>query len=179
MQGKKRLKQADQVIATVGRVVSNTTLVVCSIMLIIVTIEIIIGVFFRYVLRTPIYWSEEVARYILVWMAMLGASVSTERREHLRLDSLMDLVPLAVQKIVAVLLGILVIVMLILVFPWIHAMLTGPAGTTLSPAVRIPMVIPLSSLAVGFVLLIFQTAIVALRDLLSLFITDPKGDGTE
>ena len=33
------------------------------------------GVFFRYVLGTPLFWSDEVARFALVWMTFLGAAV--------------------------------------------------------------------------------------------------------
>jgi len=160
----------------VGAIVSKTTLTICGILLVFVTIEILLGVFFRYVVRNPISWSEEAARYILVWMAMLGASVTTERREHLRLDTIVEKLPLVMQKILDILLGIVVVVILSLIMPWVWDMLTGSARTNLSPAMQIPMAIPLSSLAVGLILLIFQTSIAVVTNLLSLFVRESPLD---
>ena len=41
-------------------------------------------VFFRYVLNHSLFWSEELARYILVWLTFLGASVAYRRGVHPR-----------------------------------------------------------------------------------------------
>lgn len=45
-------------------------------------------VFFRYVLNHSLFWSEELARYILVWLTFLGASVAYRRGAHPRIDLL-------------------------------------------------------------------------------------------
>jgi TRAP-type C4-dicarboxylate transport system permease small subunit len=45
-------------------------------------------VFFRYVLNDSLFWSEELARYILVWLTFLGASVAYYRGAHPRIDLL-------------------------------------------------------------------------------------------
>jgi TRAP-type C4-dicarboxylate transport system permease small subunit len=43
-------------------------------------------VFFRYVLNQSLFWSEELARYILVWLTFLGASVAYRRSAHPRIE---------------------------------------------------------------------------------------------
>ena len=43
-------------------------------------------VFFRYVLNYSLFWSEELARYLLVWLTFLGATVAYRRRAHPRID---------------------------------------------------------------------------------------------
>ena len=43
-------------------------------------------VFFRYGLNQSLFWSEELARYILVWLTFLGASVAYRRNVHPRID---------------------------------------------------------------------------------------------
>ena len=43
-------------------------------------------VFFRYALNHSLFWSEELARYILVWMTFLGATVAYHRGAHPRID---------------------------------------------------------------------------------------------
>lgn len=43
-------------------------------------------VFFRYLLNHSLFWSEELARYILVWLTFLGASVAYRRGVHPSID---------------------------------------------------------------------------------------------
>ena len=39
-------------------------------------------VFARYVLHAPTIWSEELARFLLVWITMLGSAYVLEHGEH-------------------------------------------------------------------------------------------------
>ncbi|MFB9982411.1 TRAP transporter large permease subunit [Mesorhizobium kowhaii] len=52
------------------------------------------AVFFRYVLRSPLIWSDELAELILIWQAMLGAVVAFHAGQHLRLSVLSDALPI-------------------------------------------------------------------------------------
>lgn len=58
------------------------------------------GVFFRYVLNSPIVWSESIAKLLIVWMTFLGASIAFSEKSHIRVDSLVDYFPFKVQKII-------------------------------------------------------------------------------
>jgi TRAP-type C4-dicarboxylate transport system permease small subunit len=40
-------------------------------------------VFTRYVLSFSVSWSEELSRYLLVWLSLLGASMAFRKREHI------------------------------------------------------------------------------------------------
>lgn len=40
------------------------------------------NVFFRFVLNASIYWGDEVALVLLVWLTFLGAAVATREDEH-------------------------------------------------------------------------------------------------
>ncbi|KAA9134117.1 TRAP transporter small permease [Marinihelvus fidelis] len=42
----------------------------------------------RYVFSAPSSWTEEVARFLLIWVSLLGAAYSTRHRAHLGLDLL-------------------------------------------------------------------------------------------
>ncbi len=45
-------------------------------------IDIFIGVYTRYVMGEAAHWYEELARYLFIWMAFLGAAVAVRRRLH-------------------------------------------------------------------------------------------------
>ena len=44
-------------------------------------------VFFRYVVNDSLFWSEEVARYLLVWLTFLGTTCAYYRGVHPRIES--------------------------------------------------------------------------------------------
>src|ERR1700759_5548824 len=56
-----------------------------------VVAEIVIlfaGVVARYVLHTPLIWSDELASILFLWLAMLGAGRAFRRSEHMRMTAL-------------------------------------------------------------------------------------------
>ena len=55
-------------------------------------------VFFRYVLNQSLFWSEELARYLLVWLTFLGATVAYRRKAHPGIDVLVTRMGPALQK---------------------------------------------------------------------------------
>ncbi len=59
-----------------------------SVFLIGITMAVIVGVqvFSRYVMNHSLFWSEEIARYLLVWLTFLGATVAYRRQVHPGVD---------------------------------------------------------------------------------------------
>lgn len=49
---------------------------------------VVLQVVNRVALHFPIIWSEEVARFLFLWVVMLGAALSVKRRRHFVLDVL-------------------------------------------------------------------------------------------
>jgi TRAP-type C4-dicarboxylate transport system permease small subunit len=47
----------------------------------------------RYVLNNPLIWSEEVARYLFVWVSMIGAALAIREGGHFGLDLLIRPMP--------------------------------------------------------------------------------------
>jgi TRAP-type C4-dicarboxylate transport system permease small subunit len=63
------------------------------------TAVVALQVFFRYGLNQSLFWSEELARYLLVWLSLLGASVAYYRRMHVGIDIVFKRIPPPLQKI--------------------------------------------------------------------------------
>lgn len=61
-----------------------------------------IQVFSRYVLNHSLFWSEELARYLLVWLTFLGASVAYRRKMHPGIDVFYNKMPPRIRKTAAI-----------------------------------------------------------------------------
>lgn len=72
------------------RVVELATLLLILTLIGLVTAQ----VFMRYVMKSPLTWSEEAARMAFVWLTFLGAGVAFSRRQNLRISILLDALPL-------------------------------------------------------------------------------------
>jgi TRAP-type C4-dicarboxylate transport system permease small subunit len=57
----------------------------------------------RYLLGAALPWSEELARYFLVWMTFLGASIALKREAHMGIQGLVDKLSSRVQRSVKLL----------------------------------------------------------------------------
>lgn len=51
---------------------------------------VLLQVFYRYVLEAPLPWTEELARYLFVWSAMLAAAVSVGRSDQFNIPLFAD-----------------------------------------------------------------------------------------
>ncbi len=53
------------------------------------TVSVSVQVFVRYVLQKPLFlWSEELARFVLIWMVFLGIGVGVKNGAHFAMDIL-------------------------------------------------------------------------------------------
>ena len=59
----------------------------------IMTLSILVQVFCRYVLNDSLPWSEELARYLMVWMTFLTLPVVSRMKQHAALDIILGALP--------------------------------------------------------------------------------------
>lgn len=64
----------------------------------VMTAVVALQVFFRYGLNQSLFWSEELARFVLVWLSLLGASVAYYRHMHVGIDVVFKRIPPSLQK---------------------------------------------------------------------------------
>ncbi|MGY4229896.1 tripartite ATP-independent transporter DctM subunit [Bradyrhizobium sp. USDA 4503] len=55
-------------------------------------IVLFVGIVSRYVLHTPIVWSDELAGILFLWLAMLGSVVAFQRAEHMRMTAIVGMI---------------------------------------------------------------------------------------
>jgi TRAP-type C4-dicarboxylate transport system permease small subunit len=56
--------------------------------LLVMSLVLIAQVVMRYVFRSPFVWSEELARYLLIWLSMMGTSLAVRESRHISVDFL-------------------------------------------------------------------------------------------
>lgn len=112
---------------------------------------IVIGflqVFFRFVVKSPLTWSEELIRYIFVWTTFLGVPVGVDRDGHASFDVLGKRVPQEYKswyKIFLLLLaGIMFVVFIVLGIPFSMKNLAQ-----LTPAMHIPYAYVIAAVPTG------------------------------
>jgi TRAP-type C4-dicarboxylate transport system permease small subunit len=62
----------------------------CALLFGAMTLVVIVGVFFRYVINSPLSWTEEVSRYLMIWGASVGISLGIRSQEHVGLTVILD-----------------------------------------------------------------------------------------
>lgn len=64
--------------------------IACAILLSFMTILVLLQVFSRYVLNSPLAFTEELVRYSLIWTGFIGAAYAFSTREHMCLTIVRD-----------------------------------------------------------------------------------------
>lgn len=138
--------------------------------LIILVIIVFSNVLGRYVFHSSLAWSEEISRFLLIWMVFLGSIAAYINDEHLGLDILTKALPEKIGFVVAFIADLLVIYVLYLLVSGGYTM-TKESWDWLSPATSTPygwvyMIVPIA----GSVM-ILQSVFKAVRHLQMLFHT--------
>ena len=104
------LKLLDRTVARTLAVVRAVCIVQATALFLIV-VAAVIG---RYMFGRSLTWTEEVPRYLLIWISFLGAAACVARREHVGFDVLFNALPAPVRRWLGAAIGLL-----ILGFGWI------------------------------------------------------------
>jgi len=135
----------------VNRIAEIGIFIVISIMAVVVFAEVL----FRYALHLPLFWTEEFARYCLVWSSLLGAGVALKRGEHIAVTFFADKLPKGIQLWMPLVVQISIAALLGVIF-WGGLYLVIITRHQLSPALRIPMSWPYMAVPVGFLIMLFH-----------------------
>jgi TRAP-type C4-dicarboxylate transport system permease small subunit len=70
----------------------------------------------RYVFDDPLIWSEEAARYLFVWVTMIGAALGMREGGHYGLDIVLKRLPAPVRSVVGTIAALVVLAFLAVLF---------------------------------------------------------------
>jgi len=121
-----------------------------------------LGVISRYVLQSPLTWSDELASILFLWLAMLGAVVAMQHGEHMRLTVFVAKLPAAQRRWVdSMVAGLTVLFCAVLMGPaWEHM---NEQWVILTPALEIPDAWRVAAVLVGLSLMLLQSVLRLVR----------------
>ena len=141
-----------------GDWLGKITLFVVIILTGILVITVLTGVFFRYIVRDSLSWTEELARYLMIWAALLAVSVGIKDKEHVGIQLLIKQFPPVLTKLITFVVYIITLIFLaVLTFKGYQV--ADKAKNQLSLALNISMYWPLMSIPVSGALAIIQQLI--------------------
>ena len=123
--------------------------VACGVLMVAITGVVFLQVISRYVFSYPFDWPEELARYLFIWVALLGAALALKRGAHFSIDALVKRLPARWQRIVPLAinaaLGVFTLVVSLKGFQ-----LALRVGEQLSSGMEISMTYPYLSVPISF-----------------------------
>jgi TRAP-type C4-dicarboxylate transport system permease small subunit len=129
----------------------------------VMTLIVFLQVVYRYVLIQPLHWSEELARYLFIWLSILGATLGLQKRGHFGLDlfyrMLSDQKRRYLQLLIHLLVGGVILVILIQGIKLVQATVLQK-----SPAMGISMGWAYACLPVGAGLMAIHLFVIFFKD---------------
>ena len=129
-------------------------------MLSVMCVTVFMQVIFRYVLHASLSWSEELARYLMVWLTFLGAALGVRYKSLIGMEVLVKALPKLMKRGVLEVVTLFQLVFLAVVLVYSIKM-TMIAHAQVSAAMLIPMSWAYVGLPVGLSMMILNTIAVA------------------
>jgi TRAP-type C4-dicarboxylate transport system permease small subunit len=121
-------------------------------------IALALQIFARYVLNSPLIWSEEFARYVFVWVVFIGAGYGVRHKAHISMEFFVDHMPKVVQKWLAIVLNIFAICIFGCLIP-VGFIFTLDQSAIASSAMQIPMSMVVSAVPIGSLIVCIRLAV--------------------
>lgn len=135
----------------------NLEKMLCVVFLALMSIIIVLQVFFRYVLNNSLSWSEELARYLFIWMIYIGISYGVKLDKHICVDAVYTFMPKGIKRGYAIVAYILFLIFAVSII-YYGILVVGMQITSgqVSPAMGLPMQYVYAAPVVGMVLTVIR-----------------------
>jgi TRAP-type C4-dicarboxylate transport system permease small subunit len=121
------------------------------------TLDVLWGVFTRYALGSQASWTEELARFLLIWIGTLGAAYASGQRMHLAIEllepSMNDQNAAILRKLIAGL--VILFVLAVMVIGGARLIYITAYLEQASPAMQVPMGLVYSIIPVSGLLIVY------------------------
>lgn len=124
-----------------------------------IVVLVFLGVLSRFVFSNPMAWSEELARYLFLWAALVGAAAGCRTNQHGGIPLLVHKFPPAWQRGVEIFVSALVVtVLVVLAWQSFDSTLQGLSSGQTSLASGVPIWVINGVAMLAYLLAILRTA---------------------
>ncbi|MGM0876801.1 MAG: TRAP transporter small permease [Bacillota bacterium] len=141
--------------------------VVLALLLMVMSAVIFYQVFSRFILNDSLRWSEELARYIMVWSVFIGSALAIRKLELISVDAIKELMSHKAKTILNVIVYLICIVFLAVLVNFGFEMVSNVTKQT-SPAMNISMAWAYSAIPVGSIFMIINCVAVMIESIMKL-----------
>ena len=121
-------------------------------------LDVVAGVFARYVLNNAIPWVEEASRYMMIWMAYLAMGIVVLGEENISVSFMVNWFPPGIRRVIKVL-GMIVIGFFLAVLFRESVKYMKILRIQTSPALGLPMVYAYMAVTVGSALMFIDNLV--------------------
>lgn len=152
-------------LSKLDRLVGRAEMTVAGSIVAVICLVVFLQVLCRYVLHSPLAWTEELARYLQVWLTAIGAAIGMRLGTHFHLDIIHLAIPKGLLRYYKVLVLLTTLLFIVMLAYYGEAMLSVVQRQQ-SPAMNVSMFYPYLAIPVGACLMGFHV-IVRICELLS------------
>ena len=140
--------------AKIAAIIDKIILAIVFIVSITMVFSIFLQVVFRYILSSPLYWTEELARYCFIYIVFIGGAWAGKNLSHLGVDYFVNKLPERGKNAIYCLVDVLIIVFSISISIIAMPVVRVNMGQ-LSPALHVPMGLVYIAIPIGFIFCAF------------------------
>ena len=123
----------------------------------------------RYILNRSIIWGEQMSRFMFIWAIFLGSALVFGEGEHITLSFFVEKYPKNIYRYINIIKMIIILFVVVWLFIIDGYKLAVIVHKQISPAMKIPMSIPYSSIFFGGILMALNILTKLVKELLDLF----------
>ncbi len=124
---------------------------ICVALISVIAVVLGLQVFMRYVMQNSLSWSEELSRYLFVWLIYIGIAYGAKIMRHIKIDASLYLFPKKWRAYVVIIGDFLFLIFCFIVIAYSVKLVNRQIMLSqTSPAIGMPMWILYAAPAVGF-----------------------------
>ena len=143
-------------ISTLSELLNKVVIQLCLVTMASMTFVVLLGVFFRYVVRMPLTWTEELSRYLMIWSASLAISIGIKENGHVGLTVLVDSAKSKIVRTIYETIIFLVTLVFLVIMIYYSIQMVIEAKWQISQGLGITMVLPTLAVPVAMIIGLVQ-----------------------
>lgn len=162
-QAETRFQRIAGIAAIASQRLSRITEIVVIILMVLLVLDVWLGIFVRYFVNLPLTFTEEAARYLMIWMALLAVSIGIARRSHIGVLFLFDKTQGKLRHLLMGFIDLLGLLFFLFLF-YYGIGFTVDGARRLTMIYGMPKSLPFAAVPVSCLLAAIQISLVAIRD---------------